>query len=77
MFGAPVSLSAFCARTFLVLQYHNNNGSESAIVKTVELTWVEYRYHVAEPKIYLQHSSNEKSVSENPQKWASEKSTKE
>jgi hypothetical protein len=28
--------------------YHNNNGSESTVVKTFELTWVEY--HVAEPK---------------------------
>jgi hypothetical protein len=42
MCGAPVRVSAFGARTFLVF-YHKKNGSES----TVELTWVEY--HVAEP----------------------------
>jgi hypothetical protein len=47
MCGAPECLTAFGARTFLV--YHNNNGSESTIVKTVELTWV--LYHVAEPSI--------------------------
>jgi hypothetical protein len=36
MCGAPERLTAFGARTFLVL-YHTNNGSESTIVKTVEL----------------------------------------
>jgi hypothetical protein len=27
--------------------YHNNNGSESTVVETVEQTWIEH--HVAEP----------------------------
>jgi hypothetical protein len=45
MCGAPERLSEFGARTFQC--YHNNNGSESAVVKTVELTWVEC--HVAAP----------------------------
>jgi hypothetical protein len=47
MCGAPERLSAFGARTFLVSQYNNQNGSDSTVVKTIELTWVEY--HVAEP----------------------------
>jgi hypothetical protein len=33
MFGAPERLPIFGSRT-----YHNNNGSQSAVVKTVELT---------------------------------------
>jgi hypothetical protein len=32
----------------LSLCHHNKNGSENTVVKTVELTWVEY--HIAEPK---------------------------
>jgi hypothetical protein len=46
MCGTPERLTAFGARTFLV--YHNNNGSESAVVKTVELN-VSCIPHVAEP----------------------------
>jgi hypothetical protein len=42
MCGAPERLTAFGART-----YHNNNGSETTVVKTVELSGVVY--HVAEP----------------------------
>jgi hypothetical protein len=34
MCGAPERLTAFGARTFLVVNcYHNNNGSESTVVK--------------------------------------------
>jgi hypothetical protein len=37
MYGAPERRQAFGARTFLVL-YHNNNGSESTVDKSAELT---------------------------------------
>jgi hypothetical protein len=48
MSGAPERLSPFGPRTFLVLsQVHNNNGSQSAVVKTVEFSRVVC--HVAEP----------------------------
>jgi hypothetical protein len=37
MCGAPESLTAFGARTFLVLSIQYCNGSQSTVVKTVEL----------------------------------------
>jgi hypothetical protein len=39
MCGAPERLTAFGVRTFLVhtIMFHNNNGSESTVDKSVEL----------------------------------------
>jgi hypothetical protein len=45
MCGATERLAALGAK--LLYCYHNNIGSESTVVKTVELTCVVY--HVAEP----------------------------
>jgi hypothetical protein len=51
--GAPQRLTAFGARTFYC--YHNKNGSQSTVDKTVELRWVVYR--VAEPISFTQFES--------------------
>jgi hypothetical protein len=63
MCGAPERLSALGVRTFLVLCYHNNNGSDSTVGKTVELMWVEY--HAAEPVMLWSISMHYSTVCKN------------
>jgi hypothetical protein len=48
-----VALPNTCRRSVRALSkcYHNNIGSESPVVKTIELKWVVY--HVAEPKYLM------------------------